>query len=132
MAKNKDPEFIQLRYTDVPGRFLAKYVAKNKEYDIENLYKYDIGFDGSSVRGFADINESDLLLFPDKLTSRNLTEDAAMIPGYAVISVIADVYRGYGQGRLSKGPRYISHCMKEHLKQKGLICEIGGGKGLHL
>ena len=59
MSKNEDPKFIQIRYTDVPGRFLAKYIAKNKEYDIENLYKYGIGFDGSSVRGFADINESD-------------------------------------------------------------------------
>jgi glutamine synthetase len=50
MSKNEDPKFIQLRYTDPPDRFLAKYVAKNKEYDIENLYKYGIGFDGSSVR----------------------------------------------------------------------------------
>ncbi|MGE5660676.1 MAG: type I glutamate--ammonia ligase, partial [Ignavibacteriales bacterium] len=107
------------------GRFLAKYVAKNKEFDIENLYKYGIGFDGSSVRGFADINESDLMLFPDKLTNRIITENALMIPGYSVISIIADVYRGFGQGRLSKDPRYVSHCMEEHLKQKGLICQIG-------
>ena len=125
MSKNEDPKFIQVRYTDVPGRFLAKYVAKNKEFDIENLYKYGIGFDGSSVRGFADINESDLMLFPDKLTNRIITENALMIPGYSVISIIADVYRGFGQGRLSKDPRYVSHCMEEHLKQKGLICQIG-------
>jgi glutamine synthetase len=125
MSKNEDPKFIQIRYTDVPGRFLAKYIAKNKEYDIENLYKYGIGFDGSSVRGFADINESDLMLFPDKLTSRIITENALMIPGYAVISVIANVYQGFGQGRLSKDPRYVSHCMEQYLKQKGLLCQIG-------
>jgi glutamine synthetase len=71
---DEDPKFIQLRYTDVPGRLLAKYVAKNKEFDIENLYKCGIGFDGSSVRGFADINESDLMLFPDRLTSKIITE----------------------------------------------------------
>jgi glutamine synthetase len=125
MSKNEDPKFIQIRYTDVPGRFLAKYVAKDKEYDIENLYKYGIGFDGSSVRGFADINESDLMLFPDKLTSRIITENALMIPGYAVMSVIANVYRGFGHGRLSNDPRYVSQCMEEHLKQKGLLCQIG-------
>jgi glutamine synthetase len=125
MSKNEDPKFVQIRYTAVPGRFLAKYVAKNKEYDIENLYKYGIGFDGSSVRGFADINESDLMLFPDKLTSRIITGNALMIPGYAVVSVIANVHRGFGQGRLSKDPRYVSHCMEEHLKQKGLLCQIG-------
>jgi glutamine synthetase len=65
------------------------------------------------------------MLFPDKLTSRIITENALMIPGYAVISVIANVYRGFGQGRLSKDPRYVSHCMEEHLKQKGLLCQIG-------
>jgi glutamine synthetase len=81
--------------------------------------------DGSSVRGFADINESDLMLFPDKSTSRVITENALMIPGYAAISVIADVYRGFGGERLSKDPRYVSHAMEEHLKQKGLVCEIG-------
>lgn len=125
MSIDEDPKFIQIRYTDVPGRFLAKYIAKNKDFDIENLYKYGIGFDGSSVRGFADINESDLMLFPDKQTSRIITEKAQMIPGYSVISVIANVYRGFGQGRLSKDPRYVSHCMEEHLKQKGLLCQIG-------
>jgi glutamine synthetase len=104
---------------------VAKYIAKNKEFDIENLYKYGIGFDGSSVRGFADINESDLMLFPDKLTSTIITENALMIPGYSVLSVIANVHRGFGQGRLSKDPRYVSHCMEEHLKQKGLLCQIG-------
>lgn len=65
VAKNEDIKFIQIRYTDVAGRFLAKYVAKHKEEEIENLYKYVIGIDGSSVRGFAEINESDLMLVPD-------------------------------------------------------------------
>ena len=125
MSKNEDIKFIQIRYTDVPGRFLAKYVAKHEEQDIENLYQYGIGLDGSSVRGFADINESDLVLIPDKATSRTLTENATMIPGYTVTSVIANVYRGFGQGRLSKDPRYVSHCMEEHLMQKGLLCQIG-------
>lgn len=48
-----------------------------------------------------------------------------MIPGYAVLSVIANVNRGFGQGRLYKDPRYVSQCMEEHLRQKGLICQIG-------
>jgi glutamine synthetase len=46
VSNSKNIKFIQLRYTDVPGRFLAKYIAKHKE---EEIYKYGIGFDGSSV-----------------------------------------------------------------------------------
>lgn len=85
-----------------------------------------MGFDGSSVRGFAEINESDLMLIADMSTIRSLTSNVTMIPGYKVTSVIADVYRGFGQGRLSKDPRYVSGCMEDHhLKQKGLVCQIG-------
>jgi glutamine synthetase len=125
VSQNEDIRFIQLRYTDVPGRFLAKYIANHKEEEIENLYKYGIGFDGSSVRGFAEINESDLMLVPDKSTSKIITSDVTMTPGYKVTSVIADVYKGFGQGRLTKDPRYVSGSMEEHLKQKGLLCQIG-------
>lgn len=125
MSKNEDIKFIQLRYTDVPGRFLAKYIVKHKEEEIENLYKYGIGFDGSSVRGFAEINESDLMLIPDRSTRRTITSDATMIPGYKVTTVIADIYKGFGHGRLSKDPRYVSECLEEHLKQKGLVCQVG-------
>jgi glutamine synthetase len=42
-----------------------------------------------------------------------------------VTSAIADVYRGFGEGRLSKDPRYVSECMEQHLHQKGLVCQIG-------
>jgi glutamine synthetase len=125
VSKNKDIKFIQIRYTDVPGRFLAKYIAKHKEEEKENLYKYGIGFDGSSVRGFAEINESDLMLIPDKSTSRTITSDVTMMPGFKTTTVIADIYRGFGQGRLSKDPRNVSGRMEEHLKQKGLVCQIG-------
>src|SRR5437868_15415515 len=89
-------EFIQIRYTDVPGRFLAKYLF------CEGANPYDhvrggVGLDGSSVEGFADIEESDLLLVPDRSTLR-----FAPIGSYNVATVIADVYGGFGRGRLPK------------------------------
>ena len=89
-------EFLQIRYTDVPGKFLASYLLKDNDH-LESVFRDWIGLDGSSVRGFADINESDLLLLPDMSTIRITT-----IPSYNIAAVIADVYRGFGQGRLSK------------------------------
>ncbi|HEU0145219.1 MAG TPA: glutamine synthetase, partial [Nitrososphaera sp.] len=70
-AKFKDVEFVQLRYTDVAGRFLAKYVFSDTEDPAEYLQN-GIALDGSSVRGFSKINESDLLLIPDRSTLRLL------------------------------------------------------------
>jgi predicted DNA-binding helix-hairpin-helix protein len=36
-------EFLQIRYTDVPGRFLASYILKDNDDCMENLFKDGIG-----------------------------------------------------------------------------------------
>src|ERR1700745_2675030 len=64
-----DRGFVQLRYTDVLGKVLAKYGVANKQ-SFEKLFKNEIGLDGSSVRGFSSIDESDMLLIPDRSTIR--------------------------------------------------------------
>ena len=116
----RDIEFIQLRYTDVPGRFLAKYIFS----DGENLYdqfRSGIGVDGSSVRGFATIDESDMLLVPDRSTLRLVLTSSR----HKVAAVIADVYQGFGKGRLVRDPRYVSQRMEEHLMHEGMACQVG-------
>ncbi len=114
----KDVEFIQLRYTDVVGRFLAKYAFVDSD---PSAFLRGVGTDGSSVRGFATIDESDMLLVPDGSTLRL----APVSDNYRVATVIADVYEGFGRGRLVKDPRYASQKMEEHLSQEGLSCYIG-------
>jgi glutamine synthetase len=117
-----DVEFLQIRYTDVPGRFLASYILKYNDDNLENVFRDGIGLDGSSVSGFVDISESDLILLPDRSTIR---VTATTIPSYNIAAVIADVYRGFGQGRLSKDPRHVSQRMEGYLKENGLSCQIG-------
>lgn len=112
----EDAKFVQIRYTDVPGRFLARYIAS----DSGDYWRSGVGVDGSSVRGFARIDESDLLLVPDRSTLK-----LAPIPDYKVATVIADVYGGFGKGRLVRDPRHVSQLMEEHLARKGLSCQAG-------
>ena len=112
----EDAKFVQIRYTDVPGRFLAKYIAS----DSGDYLQSGIGVDGSSVRGFAKIDESDLLLVPDRSTLR-----LAPMSGYKVATVIADVYEGFGRGRLVRDPRHVSQLMEEHLAREGILCQAG-------
>ena len=114
-----DTEFFQIRYTDVPGKFLAKYVFSQNE-DPQDFFRSGIGVDGSSVRGFVSIDESDLLLLPDRSTLRR-----APISNYKVATVIADVYWGFGRGRLARDPRYVCQRMEEHLAQEGLVSWVG-------
>jgi glutamine synthetase len=116
----RDIEFIQLRYTDVPGRFLAKYIFSDGE-DLYDQFRSGIGVDGSSVRGFATIDESDMLLVPDRSTLRLVPTSSR----HKVAAVIADVYQGFGKGRLVRDPRYVSQRMEEHLMQEGMACQVG-------
>ena len=117
--KFKDTEFVQLRYTDVLGRFLAKYIVNDMGDPSEHLHN-GIALDGSSVTGFSKINESDLLLIPDRSTLRLMP-----LPNYKVATVISDVYEGLGKGRLVRDPRYVPHVLEEGLRSQGLICQIG-------
>jgi glutamine synthetase len=54
----------------VHGKFLARYLSKHA--DIEDFFIHGIGHDGSSVKGFAHIEDSDLLLVPDRTTARTV------------------------------------------------------------
>ena len=61
--KLENIDFLQIRYTDVPGRFLAKYLHLSDNPDsLYDSLRGSVGVDGSSVKGFANIEESDLLL----------------------------------------------------------------------
>ena len=81
---NKSLEFLQVRYTDVLGKFLARYLSIPA--DIEDFFRHGIGLDGSSVRGFAHIDDSDLLLLPDRTTARTVP-----VSKYCVLSAIPQV-----------------------------------------
>ena len=118
-TKFKDIEFVQLRYTDVVGRFLAKYIFSDTG-DPAEILQNGIALDGSSVRGFSKINESDLLLIPDRSTLRLLPMST-----YKVATVIADVYEGFGSGRLVRDPRYVPQELEEDLRDQGFTCQVG-------
>jgi glutamine synthetase len=118
--KFKDVEFVQLRYSDVVGRFLAKYIVSDTREDLSEQLQKGTALDGSSVTGFSKINESDLLLIPDKSTLRLMP-----LPIYKVATVIADVYEGFGKGRLIKDPRYVPQALEEALRDQGLTCQVG-------
>jgi glutamine synthetase len=116
---NKSLEFIQIRYTDVLGKYLARYLSAPG--DIEDFFRHGIGVDGSSVRGFAHIDDSDLVLLPDRTTARMVPFSKDRMVG----TVIADVYKGFSHDRLDTDPRYASHTMQNYLEAKNMHCQLG-------
>ena len=116
---NSDLEFVQIRYTDLLGKFLARYVKTDEEH-IQDIFRKGIGLDGSSVKGFATIDESDMLLFPDRKTLRRIP-----LSEFEINAVIADVYNGFNKGRSAKDPRHVSQALEDHLAVNQTTCQIG-------
>ena len=65
MAKEKGAKIVDLRFIDLPGLW-QHFSIPISELN-EGIFEDGLGFDGSSIRGFQTIDESDMLLIPDSL-----------------------------------------------------------------
>ena len=66
LIKKKGVKFVDFRFMDMPG--IWQHTTSPVEFFDEETFKDGKGFDGSSIRGFQAINESDMLPIPDPAT----------------------------------------------------------------
>jgi glutamine synthetase len=107
MAKEQDVKFIRLWFTDILGNL--KSVAITVE-ELEGALEEGIGFDGSSIEGFARIDESDMVAMPDPNTFVILPWRPSE---NRVARVFCDILQPGGQP-FEGDPRYI---LKRNLKR---------------
>src|SRR5260370_15507084 len=104
---------LDLRFSDIPG--LQHHVS----YPITELslesFQDGFGMDGSSIRGWAAINESDMLLIPDSTT-------AFVDPFYEVptLVLICDVVDPITRQHYERDPRWIAKKAELYLKNSGV------------
>jgi glutamine synthetase len=113
-AEERGAKMVDLKFTDVPGTW-QHFSVPFSAFDVE-CFADGLGFDGSSIRGFQEINESDMLLMPDPVT-------AFMDPFTAVptLSLICDVAEpGAAHVPYSRDPRYIARKAEAYLRQSGV------------
>src|SRR5205809_4563780 len=67
LVKDSNVEVIDVRFCDLPG--LMQHFSVPAHELSEDVFEDGPGFDGSSVRGFQEIQESDMLLIPDPNTA---------------------------------------------------------------
>ena len=109
----KGIEIIDLKFTDVPGT-LQHLSLPRVELTEENLHD-GYGFDGSSIRGFKAIEESDMLLIPDPNTT--YVDPFCRIPTLTMFCNVLDpLTRDY----YSRDPRWIAQKAEVHLKNSGM------------
>jgi len=113
LIKEKGVEFVDLKFTDLPGLW-QHFTIPVKDFS-EELFTEGIGFDGSSIRGFQTINESDMLLKPDI--------DTAFIDPFAddvTLSFICNVKDPITLKIYSRDPRYIAQKAERYLTSTGI------------
>ncbi len=112
LVKSGKPEIIDLRFVDPLGSWQHASVPIA---ELESALSEGIGFDGSSIKGFQHIYDSDLLLTLDPETAR-------MDPFYETptVSFICDVYDPEKKERYSRDPRYVAQKAESYLKKTGI------------
>jgi glutamine synthetase len=123
LIEREQVEIVDLRFTDLFGR-LQHLSIPPEELD-ENAFRNGVGFDGSSIRGFQEIHESDMLLVPDPGSAfiDPVTEDATL----ALLCDVRDPVTGEW---FSRDPRHVAHKAERHLVETGVADESYWGPEL--
>ncbi|NBJ92579.1 type I glutamate--ammonia ligase [Parablautia muri] len=118
LVSDEDVEFIRLQFTDMFG--CLKNVAITAS-QLEKALDNKCMFDGSSIEGFARIEESDMYLYPDLST----LEIFPWRPQQGKVArLICDVYRPNGEP-FEGDPRYILKCAVKEAERMGYKFEVG-------
>jgi glutamine synthetase len=113
LAQRRGVEIVDLKFTDLPGT-LQHYSVPLSELD-EDSFASGFGFDGSSIRGFQHIHESDMLLIPDPDTA--IIDPIFPTPTLSMFCIVRDPITGESYAR---DPRYIAQKAEAFLRQTGL------------
>jgi glutamine synthetase len=111
--KDKTVQMVDLRFTDLPGTW-QHFSVPPSAVDVDSITD-GIGFDGSSIRGFQEIQESDMLVVPDPTTA--FLDPFTSVSTLALICNIKDPVTGQPYNR---DARYIAQKAEAHLKQSGV------------
>jgi glutamine synthetase len=111
-AKKNNVSIVDLRFTDWPGQW------QHCSYPIgeitEDVFEDGMGFDGSSIRGWQAINESDMLMVPDP-------ETAFIDPffDHPTLVLICNIVDPITRQPYSRDPRWISRKAEKYLASTG-------------
>jgi glutamine synthetase len=106
-------KFVDVKFIDLPGTW-QHFSIPAHTLD-EDVFVDGLGFDGSSIRGFQKINESDMLLMPDPATA--FLDPACEVPTLSLICTIKDPVTGEAY---SRDPRYVAQKAEKYLTTTGI------------
>jgi glutamine synthetase len=113
-------EIVDLRFCDLPG--LMQHFSMPTGQLTAEVFDEGVGFDGSSIRGFQEIQESDMLLVPDPSTA--VIDPFTQHKTLNLNCFVNDPVTGESY---SRDPRYVARKAEEYLTSTGLAdtCYMG-------
>src|SRR5215216_236922 len=112
-GRDVEAKMVDLKFTDLLGAWQHMTLPLSA-FD-ESAFDVGLGFDGSSIRGWQGIAESDMLLMPD--ASSAVLDPFTEAPTLSLICEIADPLTREGYG---KDPRRIARRAEEYLNETGI------------
>jgi len=112
-ARKHGAKQVDLRFTDIPG--LTHHITYPIRQLEEESFESGFGIDGSSIRGWAAINESDMLLIPDPATA--FMDPFTELPTLVMLGNVIDPLT---KQKYERDPRYIAQKAEHYLKNSGL------------
>jgi glutamine synthetase len=112
-AAERNVEMVDLKFVDLPGTW-QHMTLPLRALDVDD-FESGLGFDGSSIRGFQEIHESDMLLIPDPGTA--FIDPYYTRPTLSLICSVADPILGEPYAR---DPRFVAQKAERHLIQSGI------------
>ncbi len=109
----EDVEFVDLRFADLPGQ-VQHFTIPAGQLDLDS-FEEGFGFDGSSIRGFQEIQESDMILKPDP--------DTALIDPFMehkTLLLYCFVHDPISHEPYNRDPRYVAKKAEQYLLGTGL------------
>ncbi len=116
LAKENGVRIVDIKFTDLPGTW--QHFSVPVHVLSEDTFTEGIPFDGSSIRGFQSINESDMLVIPDANTA--FLDPFTAVPTLSLTCNIMHPGPAGNQKPYSRDPRYIAQKAEEYLRSSGL------------
>ena len=113
LIKDNKIEIVDFKFCDLPGTW--QHVSVSAGQLTPSSWDAGFGFDGSSIRGFQKINESDMLLIPNAATA--IVDPVYQIP---TLSLVCDIIDPLTRKAYSRSPRFIARTTEEYLKGTGI------------
>jgi glutamine synthetase len=113
LGQQNNARFVDIRFSDLPG--LMQHFSMPFEEFTEDVFEEGLGFDGSSIRGFQEIQESDMILVPDPETA--VMDPFRQHPTLIIHAYVKDPITGEFYTR---DPRYIAKKAQDYLQGTGI------------